>query len=254
MRVALFVPCFVDQLAPGAAIAAVQVLERLGLDVALPEGAACCGQPPANAGDAHAGEAALERVVATYARFTHTVVLSGSCTAHVRQHAPGFGRAGDGLAGRTFEFCEFLHDIVGLERVRALGARCPHRVALHIGCHALRALQLATSSERQLAPVNKVRALLETVTGVSFAHWQRADECCGFGGSFSVGEAAVSARMGRDRLADARHGGAEVLVSTDVSCLLHLSGLARANGETLPMRHVAQLLAGEAVDLAPGLR
>lgn len=243
MRAALFAPCFVDQLTPGVAIAAVQLLERLGVDVALPDGAACCGQPPANAGDARAGEAALQRFVETFAPFTHTIVLSGSCTTHVRQHAGGIANAGALVAKKTYEFCEFLHDVIGLERVRALGASDTRRVAVHIGCHALRGLQLATPSERVLPAVDKVRAILGTVRGLTVAPLQRPDECCGFGGSFSVGEPAVSLRMGRDRLADMRAGGADAVVSTDASCMLHLSGIERAAGGTLPMLHVAQLLA-----------
>lgn len=244
MRVALFAPCFVDQLAPAAAIAAVHVLERLGLDVALPDGAACCGQAPANAGFATAGEPALARFVETFAPFDHIIVLSGSCTVHVRAHAAALGATGHDVAQRTTEFCAFLHDVVGLARVRTLGAACRERVAVHIGCHALRGLDLATPSEVQRPAMNKVRALLETVDGLSFTTLTRADECCGFGGSFSVGEPAVSTRMGTDRLRDITANGATAIVSTDMSCLLHLRGLDRAAGGSLPMWHVAELLAG----------
>ncbi|MCC6928224.1 MAG: (Fe-S)-binding protein [Gemmatimonadaceae bacterium] len=243
MRAALFAPCFVDQLAPGVAIAAVQLLERLGVEVALPGGAACCGQPPANAGDARSGDAALRLLVETFAPFTHTIVLSGSCTTHVRQHAAQVARLGGPVAQRTYEFCEFLHDVIGLDRLRALAASDTRCVAVHIGCHALRGLQLATPSERMLPAMDKVRAVLGTVRGLSFAPLQRPDECCGFGGSFSVGEPAVSARMGRDRLDDIGASGADAVVSTDVSCMLHLSAIGRAAGRTLPMLHVAQLLA-----------
>jgi L-lactate dehydrogenase complex protein LldE len=246
MRVALFVPCFVDQLVPSAAIAALQVLERLGIAVDVPDGAACCGQPAVNAGVAAAGDGALRRFVETYATAEHVVVLSGSCALHVRAHAPSHGAAGARVAGRTVEFCAFLHDVVGLARVRTLGAALPARVAVHIGCHALRGLALATPSERQLPAADKVRALLETVQGLTFAELRRADECCGFGGSFSVHEAAVSTRMGRDRWDDMRGGGAQAVVSTDVSCLLHLRGLDRAAGGTTPTWHVAEVLAGSA--------
>jgi L-lactate dehydrogenase complex protein LldE len=244
MRVALFAPCFVDQLAPAPAIAAVHVLERLGLDVAIPDGAACCGQAPANAGFAAAGEPALARFVETFAPFDQVVVLSGSCTVHLRAHAAALGATGAAVGARTTEFCAFLHDVIGLERVRALGASCRERVALHIGCHALRGLDLATPSELQRPAMNKVRALLDTVAGLSFATLARADECCGFGGSFSVGEPAVSTRMGRDRLGDITASGATAIVSTDMSCLLHLRGLDRAAGGALPMWHVAELFAG----------
>lgn len=253
MRVALFVPCYVDQFAPSAAIAALRVLERLDIAVDVPLGAACCGQPVANAGFASAGDEALVRFSETYLDHDHVIVLSGSCAAHVRAHAPRVHGAGEDVAGRTAEFCTFLHDVVGLERVRALDARLRARVALHVGCHALRHLRVATPSELQLPAVDKARALLETVDGLSFATLARPDECCGFGGSFSVTEGAVSARMGRDRLADMRAGGATALVTTDLSCALHLRGLDRAAGGAMPMWHVAEVLAGMAATGGPSM-
>lgn len=246
MRASLFIPCFVDQLYPAAAIAALEVLERLGVDVEVPDGAACCGQPPANAGFAREGDAALKGFVETYAESEHVVVLSGSCALHVRAHAGGVTGAGRRVAARTMEFCAFLHDVVGVERVAALRASLDARVALHIGCHALRGLDLATPSERVLPPHNVVRALLETVNGLTFASLARPDECCGFGGSFSVDEGAVSTRMGDDRWRDVHRAGASALVSTDVSCLLHLRGVQGARGGALNAWHVAEVLAGRA--------
>lgn len=243
MRIAFFAPCFVDQLSPSAAIAAVGLLERLGLDVEVPFGAACCGQPPANAGFERDAIPALRRFVATFAPYDYVVVLSGSCALHVRSHAGTLGQQGTRIADRTIEFCSFLHDVVGVEQVRALNPVFPRRVAVHIGCHALRGLGLAAPSERQVPRFDKVRALLGTVAGISFAEPARPDECCGFGGSFSVTEPEVSARMARDRVGDYRQAGAEVLVSTDMSCLLHLDGIARRAGVLLPSMHVAQVLA-----------
>lgn len=237
-RVALFVPCFVDQLYPHVAIAALRVLERLGLRVAVPDGAACCGQPTANAGFEHDAEQVLERFVRTYEPYDRIVVLSASCAVHVKLHAAA------GIAERTTEFCAFLHDEIGVDAVAALGVGFPHRVAVHIGCHGLRALGLARPSEIQAPPWNKVRALLETVRGLTFAEPQRPDECCGFGGTFAVSEPAISAKMGRDRLADYACARAEALVSTDMSCVMHLAGIAGRNGLALPTLHVAQLFAG----------
>jgi L-lactate dehydrogenase complex protein LldE len=155
----------------------------------------------------------------------------------VKLHAPA-------LAERTTEFCAFLHDDVGVDAVAALDADFPHRVALHIGCHGLRALGLARPSEIVAPPWNKVRALLETVRGLTFAELQRPDECCGFGGSFAVAEPAISAKMGRDRLRDYASARAEALVSTDMSCVMHLAGIAGRNGLALPTLHVAELFAG----------
>jgi len=241
VTVALFVPCYIDQLYPHVAIAALRVLERLGVGVAVPDGAACCGQPPANAGFEHSGERALRTFVDTFAPYERVVVLSGSCAVHVRAHAGSVG--GAAVAERTTEFCAFLHDEVGLDAIASLRPELPRRVGVHIGCHGLRGLGLAKPTELQGAPFDKVRALLATVRGLTIADLARRDECCGFGGTFSVTEPAVSAKMGRDRLRDYDAHGAEAIVSTDVSCLMHLGGLARRAGIALPMLHVAEVLA-----------
>jgi L-lactate dehydrogenase complex protein LldE len=243
MNVALFAPCFVDQLYPHVAIAALDVLERLGITVAVPDGAACCGQPPANAGFEHDGDAALGRFVATFAPYDRVVVLSGSCAVHIRAHAGSLGADGELVARKTTELCAFLHDEIGLDAVASLKAAFPQRVGIHIGCHALRGLGLAKPSEIQSTPFDKVRGLLGTVRGLTIADLTRPDECCGFGGTFAVAEPNVSAKMGRDRLRDYHQSGAEAVVSTDVSCLMHLGGLARRARVGLPMLHVAEVLA-----------
>ena len=149
------------------------------------------------------------------------------------------------LAAKTYEFCEFLHDVLG---VGSPAGRFPHRVGLHQGCHGLRELRLGSDSERVGPRFNKVRSLLEGLEGLEFAELDRSDECCGFGGTFAVTEEAVSVMMGRDRLADHAAAGAEVLASADMSCLMHLEGLAkRAASEGGSFRprvmHVAEVLA-----------
>jgi len=253
MRTALFVPCYVDQFFPQVAIAALTVLDRLGVQVEVPEGAACCGQPAANAGYARDGHSTLERFVDVYAEYDRVIVLSGSCAVHVKQHAGEIvarggtaDRAGSRVGERTTELCTFLHDEIGVERIAQLDARLDQRVAIHIGCHALRALGLAKPSELQIRPFDKVRALLGTVRGLAVADLSRQDECCGFGGTFAVAEPDISAKMGRDRLRDYRGHGAQAVVSTDMSCLMHLGGLARRDRAALPMYHVAEVLAGSA--------
>lgn len=257
MTVALFVPCYIDQLYPQVAVAALDVLERLGVSIAVPDGAVCCGQPAANAGFAHDGEPALRRFIDTFASYEHVVVLSGSCAMHVRAHA---SEAGDGgapsatcarVAARTTEFCAYLHDVIGADRVAALGVASGLRVGVHIGCHGLRGLGLARPSEIQAPPFDKVRALLETVRGLELVTLTRPDECCGFGGTFAVTEPAISTKMGRDRLRDYLASHAEVIVSTDMSCLMHLGGLARCDGLALRMMHVAELLSAGISTRAP---
>ncbi len=251
--VALFVPCYVDQFFPRVAIAALTVLERLGVQVDVPEGAACCGQPAANAGFAREGHSTIARFVDVYAPYERIIVLSGSCAVHVKQHAGEVAAhghridaAGAGVAERTTEFCSYLHDELGVDGIAGLGATYKGCVSVHIGCHALRGLGLARPSELQVRPFDKVRALLGAVRGVEIAELSRPDECCGFGGTFAVGEPAVSTKMGRDRLRDMTTHGAQAVVSTDMSCLMHLDGLARRERMGLPMYHVAELLAGTA--------
>ncbi len=253
MKTALFVPCYVDQFYPRVAIAALTVLERLGVNVDVPEGAACCGQPSANAGYARQGRSTLERFVDVYADYEKIIVLSGSCAVHVRLHAGEIiahdrlaETAGIRVARRTTEFCAFLHDDVGVAALAGLGARFEERVAVHIGCHGLRGLGLAAPSELQIKPFDKVCAILSSVGGIELAELSRPDECCGFGGTFSVGEPDVSTKMGRDRLRDYRTHAATAVVSPDMSCLMHLDGLARRERLGVPMYHVAEVLAGTA--------
>ena len=253
MTAALFVPCYVDQFYPHVAVAALTVLERLGVQVDVPEGAACCGQPSANAGFGRDGHSTIERFVDVYAPYERIIVLSGSCAVHVRLHAGEVvahgGRSDDAgahVAERTTEFCSYLHDEIGVGLVALLGAKFDGRAAVHIGCHGLRGLGLAKPSELQEQPFDKVRALLGTVRGLELVDLARPDECCGFGGTFSVGEPAVSVKMGRDRLRDFTSHDTQAVVSTDMSCLMHLDGLARRERLRLPMYHVAEVLAGTA--------
>ena len=253
MKIALFVPCYVDQFYPHVAIAALTVLERLGVDVDVPEGAACCGQPSANAGYAREGHSTLDRFVEVYAEYERIIVLSGSCAVHVKLHASEVvahggkpDSAGARVAERTTEFCTFLHDDVGVVSLSSLDAHFKQKVAVQIGCHGLRGLGMAKPSELRIQPFDKVRALLGTVKGLEIAELSRPDECCGFGGTFAVGEPDVSTRMGRDRLRDYRAHDATAVVSPDMSCLMHLDGLARRERLGVPMYHVAEVLAGTA--------
>lgn len=234
-----------DQCYPGAGLATVEVLERQGLSVDFPQAQTCCGQPMANAGCTADAQRLAMRFVRVFADYDFVVCPSGSCTAMVRHHYPELldpsDREGLRTCGRTLELCEFLVDVL---QVKTLGVRFPHKVGLHIGCHGLRDLRLARASERMDPPDSKVERLLRMVEGLELVTLSRPDECCGFGGTFAVQEEAVSCRMGRDRIADHVRAGAELIASTDSSCLMHMEGLIRRDGLALPMRHVAEVLAG----------
>jgi L-lactate dehydrogenase complex protein LldE len=243
VKAALFVPCYVDQLYPQVALATVRVLERLGVTVVFPEAQTCCGQPMANAGFASDTEPLARRFLEVFRGFDAVVCPSGSCTSMVRNHYDPFlaGRPGfDKLKASTFELCEFLVDVLG---VKTLPGRYPKKVGLHQSCHGLRELRLGSSSERVEQPFGKVAGLLRSLEGIELVQLTRTDECCGFGGTFSVMEEAVSCLMGRDRIADHVKAGAEVVTGTDVSCLMHMDGLARRTGLPITFRHVAEVFA-----------
>jgi L-lactate dehydrogenase complex protein LldE len=244
-KVALFVPCYIDQLYPAVAWASLELLERCGVDVAVPPEQTCCGQPLINTGGLSAARPLVERFERLFGGYDYVVCPSGSCCATLAAELAR-GRTGPAPL-QVFELCQFLVEVLGVQRVEA---SFPHRVLLHQSCHALRELGLGTLSElggggeRRESPGRK---LLSTVQGLSLVEPQRSDECCGFGGSFCLMEAGVSSRMGEDRLADFEGAGAEIVTSLDMSCLMHLSGLSRRRGQRLSFMHIAEVLVGRPV-------
>jgi L-lactate dehydrogenase complex protein LldE len=234
IKAGLFIPCYVDAFFPEIGVATLELLERLGVDVHYPLDQTCCGQPMANSG-CHADAAPVEKLFArNFARFDCVVTPSGSCAHHVRERAA--------LHRNTFELTEFLHDV--LEVRDFPWARFPHKVGLHIGCAGLRGLGLAAASEAAGPAFSKPLALLAAVKGVQIVQPARADECCGFGGTFSLTEEPVSARMGVDKVNDYLAAGARYIVSPDPSCMMHQKGCAERLGLELKFIHIAQVLNG----------
>lgn len=244
MKVALFVPCYVDAFFPEVAIATLELLERFDVEVAYPLDQTCCAQPMANSG-CHEEAAATEALfVRNFRGFDYIVTPSGSCTHHVRDHLTAIAQTPEVTAVRrnTLELVEFLHDVLGVREFP--WAEFPHKVGLHIGCSTLRALGEAKMSEIAGIPFSKPRALLSAVKGIEFVAPQRPDECCGFGGTFSVNEEPVSARMGYDKVNDHHGAGAEYIVSPDMSCVMHQKGCAERLSLPLRFIHIAQVLNG----------
>ncbi len=242
MRVHLFVPCYVDQFYPQVGVATLRLLEKLGCEVVYAPGQTCCGQPMANSGAEAFAKTTYENYVTIFADAEYVVTPSGSCAAHVRHHYDVLEQtpAVERVRERTYELCEFIVDVLGTPRIE--GAAFPHRVGLHQSCHGLRHLRLASDSERVTEPFSKIMPLLEQVAGLELVELDRVDECCGFGGTFAVAQEALSVRMGRDRLSDHVRHGAEYIVSADMSCMMHLEGLARRQGVNVQVKHVAELL------------
>jgi L-lactate dehydrogenase complex protein LldE len=247
LDVALFVPCYVDQLAPSVAMATLQLLEQVGCRVRYDPQQTCCGQPFFHAG-ANRNAARLAR--AHLARFADAEVVvcpSASCVSSVRHHYSGIaGGLTEGerqLCGRTYELGEFL--VTKLGRT-ALGACFPHRVALLQSCHGLRKLGLGHPSERVGSPEPEpgvTERLLRGVDGLELAWPERRDECCGFGGTFALQLPELSVRIGRARMRALAATGAEYVTGSDVSCLMHLDGIRRREGYGPRPIHLAEILA-----------
>jgi L-lactate dehydrogenase complex protein LldE len=237
MRVALFTTCLVDALFPDAGRATVKLLERLGQPVEFPLEQTCCGQMHANSG--YFDVALVRRYVATFSEYDAVVAPSGSCVASIRHQHPMIARdAGDeALAARaeaagakTYELSQFLIDVLGTEDV---GAHFPHRVTYHPTCHSMRLLGVGDRPLR----------LLKQVRGIDLVEMPRWDECCGFGGTFSLKNPDVSAAMLADKMDSVMATGAEVLCAGDRSCLMHIGGgLARIRAGVRTV-HLAEILA-----------
>ena len=244
MRIGLFVPCYVDAFEPEVGIATLELLERFHLDVNYPYDQTCCGQPMTNTG-CHAEAAATEALfVKNFSGFDYVVTPSGSCAHQVREHLTAIPQTPEVMAVRekTFELVEFLHDVLKVEAFP--WANFPHRIAYHSNCNALRGIHHARPSELNKPAFSKPLDLLAMVPGIDVVKLARPDECCGFGGTFSVFEPAVSAKMGYDKVADQAQAGAEYVVSADSSCLMHQKGCADRVGVPLKFIHIARILNG----------
>ena len=242
MKVALFIPCYVDVLSPGTAAASWKLLRYLGVDADYPDRQTCCGQPMAVAGFEKRSHPLAEKFEEKFGGYDFVVSPSVSCTAFVKEHHPHIlgPEHGCGASSRTVDMVTFLHDILKVDR--PLG-RFPHRVSLHNSCHGVRVLGLSSPSEQNISPYNKMADLLSLVEGIEVVEPERKDECCGFGGMFTMEESAVSRRMGRDKLSRHVATGAEYVTGPDVACLMHLKRFAGECGAGIKFRHVVEILA-----------
>ncbi|MGN6090430.1 MAG: (Fe-S)-binding protein [Actinomycetales bacterium] len=239
--VAVFATCLNDTLFPGVAEDTVALLRRLGLRVVVPPAQTCCGQMHVNSGYPREAAGIVRSFVDAFESADLAVVVapSASCVASVRHQQglvaravgdAGLERAVGDVAPRVRELTEFLVDDLGLEDV---GAYFPHPVAYHPTCHSLRMLRVGDRPLR----------LLRGVDGIELRELERAQECCGFGGTFSVKNADTSVAMGRDKVANVVASGADVLVAADSSCLMHLGGLMSRQQLAVRPVHLATVLA-----------
>lgn len=250
-RVGLFVTCLVDLFRPSVGFAAVRLLEDAGCEVVVPAAQTCCGQPAWNAGDRRTARDLALAVLDAFADVEYVVAPSGSCTGMLRQFpevlGPGHPRRGEAeaLAGRAFELTTFLVDVCAWTPLPGPGGEAPAGdapvVTYHDACAGLRECGVKTQP----------RALLRAA-GVHVEEMDRAEVCCGFGGTFCVKYPEISAAMADDKLASVARTEAPLLVAGDLGCLLHLAGRLSREGSPVRARHVAELLAGTPTTSALG--
>lgn len=235
MKVSLLVTCLGDVLFPRVGTATVRLLRRLGVEVDFPTAQTCCGQPHFNSGYHDEARQLARHTIVTFAGSQQVVVPSGSCAAMVKREFPELlhedplwhARALD-LAARTHELAMFLVHVLGVEDV---GARFPARATYHMACH-LRALGVLGEPER----------LLRQVRDLELLPLERFDECCGFGGSFSVRYPGISGAMVNDKAAFIEQTAADVVIATDAGCLMNIGGCLRRRGGKVRTMHLAEVL------------
>ncbi len=233
-RVQLMATCLCDAFYADAARATVEVLEYLGCTIDFPEGQTCCGQPAFNGGDWEASRKVVRHTVKTFAGDTPVVVPSGSCAAMMNHGAIlEFEKEPDlpevaALGHRTWELGDFIVNGLG---IKTWPGRYDAKIAFHRSCHS-----------RGTGSGPAVTALLSSIAGVTVLPFGEGEQCCGFGGTFSVAFPHVSASMGELKLDHLRAANPDLLVSLDMSCMMHLGGLAEKAGHPVKTQHFAQVL------------
>lgn len=243
MKIGLFIPCYVDALYPEVGVATYKLLKSLDLDVTYPLNQTCCGQPMANAGFEKMAGNIADHFDKLFAGFDYVVAPSASCAAFVKLYHPRLAKEGHHecmTSKKIMDVVEFLHDVV---RPKSLKAKFPHVVSVHNSCHGVRELGLSSPSERNVPQFNKIIDLLRLVDGITIREPERKDECCGFGGMFSIEEPDVSTRMGEDKIKRHIATGAEYVTGPDSSCLMHMQGIAKREKSPIKFIHVVQILA-----------
>lgn len=238
-RVALFATCIADTMKPSVPKATVAVLERLGCTVEFPRSQTCCGQIMTNTGYFDQAVDTVKNYVRSFGEYDYIVGPSGSCVGSVRhQHEMLANHAGDPalaaeaqqVAARTYDISEFIVDVLGVEDV---GAWFPHKVTYHPTCHSLRIAKVG----------DKPLRLLRAVGGIQLLELPQKEQCCGFGGTFSLKNPDMSIAMASDKARHVRSTGAEYLVAGDHACLMNIGGVLQRERSGVRTIHLAEILA-----------
>lgn len=240
MKVSLFITCLVDQLCPDVGVATVKVLEKAGCEVSFDERQTCCGQPAFNTGYRKEARKFAERFIEIFESSDADAIVSpsGSCVAMVKHfyelfpNDKSWRERAEKIAAKTHEFSSFLVNTLQVENV---GAKLSGKITWHDACHALRDLKVK----------NEPRKLLQNVDNAELIELKGADECCGFGGTFSVKYAEISAAILDKKIENIENSGADFVVACDASCLMQIGGRLSRNGSKIKPKHIAEILASQ---------
>ncbi|MGP8215032.1 MAG: (Fe-S)-binding protein [Bacteroidia bacterium] len=236
MIVDIFIPCFIDQVYPQTGLNMVKVLEKVGCDVNYNPEQTCCGQPAFNAGYWHDAKLVGEKFIKEFNHDRYIVCPSASCVGMIKNYYPEMFHNSvlhneyKELAKNIHEFSSFLVNIL---KVTNVGAKLEGIGTYHDSCAALRELQMK----------QEPRILLKNVQGLEIVEMKDTETCCGFGGTFSAKFEPIAVGMGSDKVKNALDTGAQYLISTDVSCLLHLDGYINKEKLDIKTLHIADVLA-----------
>jgi L-lactate dehydrogenase complex protein LldE len=235
MKVSLFIPCLTDQFFPRVGLNLVKILKKAGASVDYPMEQTCCGQPAFNSGYHEEAIELAERFLRVFRQAEYIVAPSGSCTSMVKIFYPeivvdhNLSELLHEVVSKTYEFSEFLVNVMG---ITDLGARFPHKVTYHDACHLLRELKVK----------HPPRELIRHVRDIQFVEMENSEDCCGFGGTFSVKFPEISTAMAEDKARAIVASGAEYVVANDSSCLMQIAGYLSRKGLAAKPLHLAELL------------
>ncbi len=236
LRASLFITCLIDNLYPQVAESMVKILDRYGVRIDVPMTQTCCGQPAYNSGYVDEARTVGATLLDAFEDAEYVITGSGSCAGMIHHDYPFLFQSDERLAARaeklkakTYEFSQFLVNVLG---VRDVGARFPHRVTYHPSCHGARLLGIK----------NEPETLLSRVKEIDLVELPYASDCCGFGGTFAVKMAEISAAMVTEKTAHIHETNASFLVGTDMGCLMNIDGRLKREGSTVQVKHLAELL------------
>lgn len=240
MRVALFVTCLVDAVRPEIGLSVIKLLESAGCEVVVPESQTCCGQPAYNSGDSATARRLAEKVLREFEGYEYVVIPSGSCGGQIKVHYlelfrdhPDLRSRAERLAARMYELTDFLASVL---KVTKLPSQFAGHITYHDSCCGL----------RELGVKQQPRALLAILPGVRLTELTGCEQCCGFGGTFSIKFGAISGAIVDEKCRNVKASGADAVVLGDLGCMLNIEGRLRRIGDnTTRVLHIAQVLAGD---------